>query len=126
MDAEEPKVDVPESFRTKLKALLENIGDDEEMRQVLKDAFSVTRLKWATANVACKHCGKDSRTRVQIDAPDYGSYLKVLATVSDQAYGRPKETPVAPVETVEIAEERQRQIIREEIRAALQGDPVLS
>lgn len=117
---------VPESFRTRLKALLENIGEDAEMRDLLKDAFSVTRLKWATANVDCKHCGKSCRTRVQIDSPDYAGYLKILATVSDQAYGKPKEAPPVVVETVEIAEERQRQIIREEIRAALQGEPVPS
>lgn len=85
--------ETPSDLRTRLNNALDGIEDDF-LKGVVADLFSMTRLKSATVDVKCRSCGKESKQRAQIESPDYRGIASALATLTDQGKGKPKETVV--------------------------------
>lgn len=85
MDAE------PSDLREKLNSSLDSVPR-EDVDALVERITSMTKLKWGMAEVACKKCGTTTKTRVQIDSPDYRAQADAVSKLLDQAKGKPKES----------------------------------
>lgn len=109
----------PTDIQGRVGTLLDSV-EDEFLRNAIGELFTMDKLKWGVGDVTCKDCGAIHRYKLEISSPDYKGIAYALKTLLD-AIGRTKEPPKEEGVSPAVLE-----AIREEIRAAVQGEPVPS
>lgn len=109
----------PVDIQGRLGVLLDSV-EDEFLKAAIAELFTMEKLKYGTANIACKSCGAEHRYRAEIASPDYKGIAYSLKLLLD-ATGRTKEPPKE--EGLSAAALQQ---VREAVREVLQaeGEPV--
>jgi hypothetical protein len=100
-------------LRSRLGSLLDNL-EDEDIKEIVEESLSATRLKWSY----CPNC----RKKVEADFPDLDKRAKFLATLLDQAKGKPAETKQV---TVNVAHRMVSELSDEELEQLASGAEVI-